>query len=169
MANNYTLFSDAVANLTAAEEAWLKEQLQIVCVFGDNEYAEDDIPEALRDTSCDWEGPRFMRDNKEYDPDSDCLTFQYEFRDDPDGGRILWVYSEENGDPGQVAYLVQCFLRKFAPDRYWSMTWACTCDKPRLGEFDGGAVLVTARRIRYFSPDAAVQDVVKKLKLSESR
>ena len=37
MADNYLQFSEVVANLMEPEEAWLKEHLQSVCIFGDNE------------------------------------------------------------------------------------------------------------------------------------
>ena len=46
-----------------------------------------------------------------------------------------------------MAHLVQKFLKKFRPDQCWSLTYATTCSKPRLGEFGGGAVFVTADSI----------------------
>ena len=49
MADNYLEFSEVLANLTEPEEAWLKEQLQPVRVFGDNEYPEDAVPAELAD------------------------------------------------------------------------------------------------------------------------
>ena len=59
-------------------------------------------------------------------------------------GRHLWVYAEESGSPDNVAWLVQKFLKKFRPDQCWSLTYSTTCSKPRVGEFGGGAVFVTA-------------------------
>ena len=35
MADNHLEFSEVLANLTEPEEAWLKEQLQPIRVFGD--------------------------------------------------------------------------------------------------------------------------------------
>lgn len=60
--------------------------------------------------------------------------------------RGLWVhapYSEGNLDA--AVHLTQAFLRHFAlPTHGVIIAWAATCSKPRIGEFTGGAVLVTA-------------------------
>ncbi len=53
------------------------------------------------------------------------------------------------GDVSNVAWLVQKFLKKFRPDQCWSLTYSATCSKPRVGEFGGGAVFVTADTIRW--------------------
>ena len=44
---------------------------------------------------------------------------------------------------------VQKFLKKFRPDQCWSLTYSTTCSKPRVGEFGGGAVFVTANKIKW--------------------
>jgi hypothetical protein len=151
MADNYLEFSEVIANLTEAEEAWLKKQLQAICVFGDKECAEDAVPAELADTEPDWSGIRFLRDKDDHDPTWDHLDFAYRFQDDPDKGgwgRHLWLYAEESGNPDNVAHLVQKFLKKFRPNKCWALTWASTCSKPRIGEFGGGAVFVTAGEIK---------------------
>ena len=154
MANNYLQFSEVIGHLTVAEEQWLREQLQSIQVVDGNEYPEDEIPVDLQDAEIEWEGPRVMRDNPDYDADFNSLEFEYAFHDDhdtPDGwGRHLWLYAEESGNPDHVAWLVQKFLQKFRPDQYWSLTWAATCSKPRVGEFSGGAVFVM-RCMRWMS------------------
>jgi hypothetical protein len=38
VADNYLEFSEVIPNLTEPEEAWLKEQLQPIRVFGEAEY-----------------------------------------------------------------------------------------------------------------------------------
>ena len=53
------------------------------------------------------------------------------------------------GNADNVAWLVQKFLKKFRPDQCWSLTYATTCSKPRVGEFGGGAVFVTADEIKW--------------------
>jgi hypothetical protein len=156
VADNYLQFSEVIANLTEPEEAWLKEQLQPVRVFADKEYPEDAVPAELTDKDSDWTGVRFLRDKDDYDPDWDMLGFEYSFHGDHDNGgyatdswgRHLWVYAEESGWPDNLAWLVQKFLKKFRPDQCWSLTYAATCSKPRVGEFSGGAVFVTADAIR---------------------
>jgi len=149
VANNYLQFSEVVPHLTEAEEPWLEEQLQTVCVFGAHEYAEDAVPTDLADAKPDWTGVRFLRDKKDHDAQWDALGFEFSFGDDaPTGwGRHLWLYAEESGEPGNVAHLVQKFLKKFRSGQCWGLTYAATCSKPRVGEFDGGAVFVTAKRI----------------------
>ena len=50
-----------------------------------------------------------------------------------------------------VDYLMQKFLAKWRPDDYLTINWACTCSKPRVGEFGGGATFVTATEIEYIN------------------
>ena len=152
MADNYLEFSEGIANLTEPEEAWLKEQLQTVHVFGEKEYVEDAVPAELADTEPDWSGSRFLRDKGDHDPTWDALGFEYSFHDDPGKGgwgRHLWLYAEEGGNPDNVAHLVQKFLKKFRPNQCWSLTYATTCSKPRVGEFGGGAIFITADEINW--------------------
>ena len=59
MADNYLQFSQVIANLTEAEEAWLDEQLQPICVVGEMEYPEDAVPAELADIEADWSGLAF--------------------------------------------------------------------------------------------------------------
>ena len=104
MADNYLQFSEVIAKLTEPEEAWLKEQLQPIRVFGDKEYPEDAVPAELADTDPDWTGVRFLRDKDDHDPEWDALGFEYSFHDDHDPGgwgRHLWLYAEESGNARQ--------------------------------------------------------------------
>jgi hypothetical protein len=127
MADNYLQFSETLDAIKPREEKWLNEQLGT-------------------------------------DPDTDCPVFLLDYedrdRDDPDYGfgvcfegrgktRRLWIYGEEHGDVGRVAHLVQKFLKRFRPDPCWSLTYATTCSKLRVGEFGGGAMFVTADEIRW--------------------
>jgi hypothetical protein len=153
VADNYLEFSEVIANLTEPEEAWLKEQLQTIRVFGDKEYPEDAVSSELACKNADWIGIRFLRDKKDYDPQWDDLGFEYAFHDDTcesrstGWGRHLWFYTESCGNIDNVLHLVQKFLKKFRPDQCWSLSYAATCSKPRVGEFGGGAVFVTAKTI----------------------
>jgi hypothetical protein len=155
VADNYLQFSEVIANLTEQEEAWLKDQLQSVRVFGEKEYPEDAVPTELADTDADWSGVRFLHDKPDQDSQWDALGFEYSFHDDRGNGghatdswgRHLWLYTEGWGDATNVAWLVQKFLKTFRPDECWSLTYATTCSKPRVGQFGGGAVFVTADTI----------------------
>ncbi|MGA2258340.1 MAG: hypothetical protein ABSG53_27055, partial [Thermoguttaceae bacterium] len=53
--------------------------------------------------------------------------------------------------------LVHKFLKRFRPDQCWSLTYANTCSKFRVGEFSGGAVFVTANEIKCQNADDFVQ------------
>ena len=161
MADNYLDFSEIIANLSEQEEAWLKEQLLPIRVFGAKEYLEDAVPAELADTEPDWAGVRFLQDKTDHDPQCDALGFQYSFHDDHDTegwGRHLWLYTEGWGDASNVAWLVQKFLKKFRPDQCWSLTYSTTCSKPRVGEFSGGAVFVTADTIQWDNAYDFIED-----------
>jgi hypothetical protein len=118
-------------------------------VFGDKDYAENEVPQDLSMADATWCGCRALRDLHDVEGDDDA-GFQYQFMEDEELGRHLWVYADEGGDPDRVAHLVQKFLRQFRPHEWWSLTYATTCSKLRLGEFSGGAVFVTADRIEPF-------------------
>jgi hypothetical protein len=147
MADYYTQFSEVLSHLTADEEAWLRQQLAHVHVFGDKEYADDELPGNLDPDKADWSGFRAWRDRE--DLDGDTLGFEYRFDSNGEWGCYLWMYAEESGEPESVAQLVQKFLGRFCPDQCWGLTFAGTCSKPRAGAFGGGAVFVTADEIKW--------------------
>ena len=78
MANNYLQFSEAIGHLSIEERDWLQRQLETVCVFGDHEYAEDEMPDDLSTADATWCGCRAFRDLPDVDSDDDA-GFQYEF------------------------------------------------------------------------------------------
>lgn len=154
MADNYLQFSELLANLTIPEEAWLARELKMIYVFGNREYEEDQLPDELDPANADWQGCRNNRDlpGIDSDDDTDC-GFEYEFEgergESKDGGRCLWFHSEYGAEIDRLAHLVRKFLRKFRPHAWWSLSYAQSCSKPRVGEFGGGAVFVTARTIKW--------------------
>lgn len=152
MADNYQEFSEVIPKLSKEEAAWLKEQLEIIAVFDKEEYTEDSLPESRSLDEAEWIGCRALRDVEDYDSCAGVdAGFQYEFRDGDDAtlGRHLWIYAQDWGYVDNVAHLVRKFLKQFRPDDCWSLTWASTCSKPRVGEFGGGAVFVTASDIAW--------------------
>lgn len=152
MADNYLQLSEVLPHLSEEEERWLRHQLEPVLVFGDKEYTKDDLPEDLNPRDAEWRGCRAYRDMHEYEPDWDeSAGFGYSLPDDldGDGDGHLWIYIEESGCVDRVVHLIQKFLREFRPDQCWSLTYATTCSKPRIGEFGGGAVFVTADAIKW--------------------
>jgi hypothetical protein len=142
MADNYLLFSEAVDELTPEEEAWLRERLE------EGPVRDAFVAEAVAaDPSFDGEMfPGFQWELKTADADDDDgLVATY-----------LWVYSEDNGNVDHVVVLVQAFLVQFRQDYAFTISWAETCSKPRIGEFSGGAAMVTARKKSYLSAAAWV-------------
>ena len=155
MADNYLQFSEVLPALTDEENAWLREQLQYVYVVGDREYSENDLPADFAPEQVTWEGFRVFRSRNS--PDDEFLDFEFSFDKGDDGSRDLRLYATESGNPDQVAYVVQQFLRRFRPDQCWSLTYAESCSKPRISEFGGGAVFVTADRVEFFGSHDFVQ------------
>jgi hypothetical protein len=158
VADNYLEFSEVITDLSQSEEDWLDSQLETVCVFGEQEYAEDQVPAGLDPCEADWMGCRAYRDDPDCADyvkqlDMDGPGFEYDFADGdnlPDSwGRHLWIHGGENGYVDGAACLVRKFLKRFRPDQCWSLTYATTCSKPRVGEFSGGAVFVTAEEIHW--------------------
>lgn len=86
-----------------------------------------------------------------------AFSFSSEFTNEHE----LWIYSEECADPEEVALFVQAFLRHFGHTDYWTLTWAESCSKPRIGEFSGGALFVTKDKICFSSPWDEIQRLVE--------
>ncbi len=152
MADNYLEFSEVLPQLTEAEIAWLRYQLQPVVMVNDQEHLLGSLPVEIDENQATWRGPRFLRDCDDVTGWGDEIEFAYEFSiDERDSGwgHHLWLYSEEYGNIDQVALLVQKFLQQFRPIDCWTLTYAATCSKPRVAEFGGGAVIVTASDIHW--------------------
>ncbi len=154
MANNYVQFSEVIPRLRPDEEQWLRHQLEIVSVFDGQEYSNEQEPEDNDPDGAEFRGCRAFRDMEDYDSSEEDAGFCYEFStdepDEPDGwGRHLWIYADECGDLDRIAHLLQKFLKQFRPGECWALTYSETCSKPRVGEFGGGAMFVTAGDIKW--------------------
>ncbi len=156
MAENYLQFSETLNNMTAEEAAWLEDQLQSIAVFGDREFRKNDPAIATMPNEPDFAGPRFLRDDPDFDCSYDVRGFDFAFEDEQDA-RNLSLYADDYGNPEHVAWLVHKFLKRFRLDQCWSLTYSNTCSKPRVGEFAGGAVFVTANQIKCHAADDWVQ------------
>ncbi len=170
MADHYLEFSATITHLTDEQIDWLRNQLETIHVIDDVEYTEDKLPDAANsgdDRNATWTGCRAYRDMEDYDGKyGGDVGFEYSFSEDvdEDRGRHLWIYSQEHGYVDHVAHLVQKFLRKFRPDQCWSLTYAGTCSKPRVGDFGGGVVFVTTTAIKYFNAWEFVEQQEKRYK-----
>jgi hypothetical protein len=121
MAQNYLQFSEIIPDLTEEEIAWITKEIKFL-----NDPNNDDLP-------CIF-------------TDEGGLGFDIEINTKE---KELWIYAEEYGSVDCVAYFVQEFINEFRPFLTFSMTWARTCSKLRVGEFSGGWMVVTADKIRF--------------------
>ena len=128
MANNYCQFSEVVTTTTEAELDWWIKKIEELEAFGELEEPTED--QELLGMASGY--------------------FSIE-------GKDIWVHADESSDVELVVSIVQEFLKENCPDKSWSMECAFTCSKPRIGEFGGGGVLVTAETEQWFNPDTQIQ------------
>jgi hypothetical protein len=144
MANNYMQFSEVIGNITDEEAAWITEKLNQV------EEADLDTP-GLDDwqqdiVSIGWLG----------------FSWQIE-GESPD--RLLWIHhGDESGSVEAIPDFICAFLSKFRPNDYFTLEWATWCSKPRIREFSGGAIFITATDVFWHTPETFFED--KKNQLS---
>jgi hypothetical protein len=104
------------------------------------------------------EEARWLQEQIEPGLEDSGVSHQFDTDDEPDGwGRYLWLHADEYADLEQVAGFVQRFLQQFRPEQYWSLTFACTCSRPRVSAFSGGAVFVTASDVKWMGSHAFIE------------
>ena len=135
MADNYQLFSQVISELIPKERAWLKRMLEC------------QQPAKLQAAGFDLQA---------IEPD-DWPGIAWEFIDNQ-----LWLHGDECGNVSHVAELVRAFLARFRPNQCWQLTWAETCSRPRIGEFSGGGVFVTATGVKFCIPHDWLRLQIKK-------
>jgi len=113
----------------------------------------------LTDQELAWFDKEEERQAKLRDEDSDDCCYDYEVDAER---RFVWFHGDESGNPNTVADLVQRFLKDNRPNSFFMLTWSETCSKPRLGEFGGGAVFVTADEQQWMSVYQWVEDLAQK-------
>ena len=77
----------------------------------------------------------------------------------------LVVYSKEGCSMHAVTPLIQRYLKQQHPDWYWWTEWAEVCDRPRPSGFRGGAVMITAERIRWHFTSRWVNNMVERVEM----
>lgn len=123
MANNYTQFSEMIPCETGEQQEWLMQELA-VAVKG----------EERPDPVCEFE---------EEPPHPAC-----EFEANDEG---VWVCARESGDLDALADVVVAFQNVFGIEESWTLTWADTCSKPRVGEFGGGGLVVYRGKVSWLN------------------
>jgi hypothetical protein len=135
MAENYLQFSEIIPNITPEEAEWIREKRE------------------------------FLEDSESIDrpvmfEDEGGLGFYLEVNEKE---KEAWVYADEYGSIDCVAYFVQEFINEFRPFYIFSLTWAETCSKPRVSEFSGGWMVVTADNIKYGNCNDEIVQTIKGL------
>lgn len=54
----------------------------------------------------------------------------------------VWFHAEESGTPEHVEIIARALVEELNIDEPFVCSWACTCSKPRIDEFGGGAFLI---------------------------
>ncbi|RKY28757.1 MAG: hypothetical protein DRP83_00270 [Planctomycetota bacterium] len=127
VANDYLRFSEKIMNLTQKEYAWLLRVFKTVIDDMDpNELKAFAAELELTPEDLEWGWP----------------GFSYSFED---AGKALWIYSDEYANVENLGAFLHSFMKVTGRKDYIAVTWAETCDKPRIGAFGGGVLLVTAK------------------------
>jgi hypothetical protein len=89
-----------------------------------------------------WEKQRQVdeKEAEDNDPDYEYSDWEVTWSRSGDG---LWVYTDESGNVEAAAAMIQGYLNATEQDITVYMSWANTCSKPRINEFDGGGVVIT--------------------------
>ncbi len=137
MANNYTQFSEAITLKSEEEREWVENHLEIF-------WTQVDESEQIVKHPEQKEYERLL---ELYGLESDDLNLNFQW--EIDSKNELWMYADESGNADHVALFMQEYLKKFNPEGSFSITYSATCSKPRLGEFGGGALFVTAEKFEW--------------------
>jgi len=86
-------------------------------------------------------------------------------RDEGGHPKDIWVYSDtvDYSSIESVVDVVCRFQRKFAIPTPWRLTWAFTCEKPRVGAFSGGGVLCLKGESYWVNADTWLNNKLKEL------
>lgn len=122
MANNYLEFSESIEHLTPKELKWWENKKK------ETSDAYDTDPEGTDEN------------------DNVCPEMYIQST-----SKSVWFHPEESGNVGRLGIVIKQFLKLFRPTECFCLTWAEYCDKPRIGEFSGGAMFVTADSIEFLS------------------
>jgi hypothetical protein len=157
MANNSLQFSAALSDINEEEAAWLKAELRGP-IF---EFEDDDDAENQRQKCIAWAKEHGIEMDEDPIDFFECHWPGFDWSID---NGDLWIHDDgEYGNVENAANIVQGFLKKFKRQDIFVLEWAETCSKPRIGEFGGGGVVVTAKKIKWFSPSKMISEYTKKL------
>jgi hypothetical protein len=165
MADNYLQFCITVPFNAHAESKWFEEtmvQLAIAVIVEQwknkkSPLAKSSETKALlkRFTEETWEFVDFQFDITKPSPEFPC-------------GRVI-IFSDECGNPHQVAAVLEAYLQKFQPKGVLTFSWAYTCSKMRSDQFGGGAAVITAEGSKFIDALDWASDLAAKFMASTPR
>lgn len=139
MAENYLQFCFAVPRsnrevLTNEQQKWVADRL---CFLGELDDGSDwSVEEArvLAEEMKSWELVKKLKDEQV------PLGFRWELDDNV----RLVIWAEDWGDINHVALFLIEYIKRWCPEETIGFEFSRSCSRPRLDEFGGGAVLITA-------------------------
>jgi hypothetical protein len=170
MANNYQQFSE-VFEFKTKEGAKLFGDLQEIVgllemgdVGVEELDGEEELPEDsdYKDLVKVWQ--TLTEDQKEKIL---ATTDDGSFDCEPEKGapKNVWVYADECGNLEALAACAQAALEVTKDtDTVFTLTWSATCDKPRVGNFGGGWIVMHAHGVEFGDAWSAAKEAVKKIK-----
>jgi hypothetical protein len=130
MSNNYRQFSFALNLSSKAEAVWFQKELTKLSEKEDKDTG---------GTCADYDWTVYGHEESQV---RDALTGLPV----PPGPPHVWFRDNgEYGNVDQIADVVQRYFKKFCTKGYFTLSWADTCSKHRIGEFGGGFCVVTAK------------------------
>lgn len=158
MADNYTQFSEALVVKNKKELAWWR----LILRAGDKSVSDHWLDnEPMTEAAKLWV-PILGSENDN--------GYEFLWKIDEDGSQYnLWFHSDEYGNAEHVAGIVQAFFKYMRPKGrdIFTLTWADTCSSSRVGQFGGGALVVTKKRVCWLNTWDWVSQRVKRLRASK--
>ena len=142
MANSYSQFSEMLGDVNAKEARWLKKILQLDPLEG------DDLEQLVKELHLE---------GKDVDFDG-WPDFEWGLRK-----KELWLHADESFTESHLIWVMQAFLQRFRPDFIFTMTGAGTCSRPRIGEFGGWWLAISATGVEGGNTWDAVKEAAEKL------
>lgn len=155
MADYYSQFSEGIDGITEKEAEWIQ-------AFLEKEYPADPSLEKERK---EWLDARFL--NKDEDYLDIWPHFEWEIEKGT-AGLYLWLRSDESFSEDHLAGFLRAFLKKFRPKGVVTINVAGTCSKPRVGEFGGSWMAISADHAEFGdtwnSARVAAEKMLEKMK-----
>jgi hypothetical protein len=141
MANSYSQFSEML-RVNTKEAKWLMKILLFDPMKG------DDLEVLVKELHLD--GKHADLDGW---PDFEWNLHRKEF----------WLHADESYTEDHLIWVMQALLKKFRPDFIFTMTGAGTCSRPRVGEFGGFWIAISANGVESGNTWDAVREAAEKL------